>query len=99
MTLSEAQRQRIRSICSEHGVARLAVFGSRARGEAGENSDLDLLVEFAPGKTPGFFGLAALADSLSEALGGLRVDLRTPRDLSHLFRDEVIQSAVNLYAA
>lgn len=99
MTLSESQREVVRAICAERGVARLAVFGSRASGESRPDSDLDLLVEFAPGRAPGFFGLAELAGLLSEALGGLPVDLRTPRDLSRHFRDEVLQTAEVLYAA
>lgn len=99
MKVSDSQLQEVRAICAERGVARLAVFGSRARGEARADSDLDLLIEFEPGRTPGFFGLAEIARQLSEALGGLMVDLRTQRDLSRHFRDEVLETAEVLFAA
>lgn len=99
MTFTPDQIDETRRICADRGVRRLAVFGSRSRDEHRQDSDLDLLVEFFPGRAPGYFGLAALAESLSQALGGLSVDLRTPRDLSRHFRDEVTQSAEVLYAA
>jgi predicted nucleotidyltransferase len=59
---------------------------------------MDLLVEFDPGQSPGFLGLAAMEIELSALLGGRRVDLRTPRDLSRHFRDEVIRTAELQYA-
>jgi predicted nucleotidyltransferase len=99
MNLTENQRQRLTAICEHHGVERLAVFGSRARGAGRADSDLDLLIEFVSGRVPGFFGLAELAQTLSEVLRGLTVDLRTRRDLSRHFRDEVVQNADVLYAA
>lgn len=99
MNITENQRERLAAICKDHGVATLAVFGSRARGAERTDSDLDLLVEFLPNRAPGFFGLGELAQKLSEVLGGLAVDLRTPRDLSRHFRDEVVQNADVLYAA
>lgn len=99
MNVSPEQRQAVFRLCAEYGVAKLAIFGSRMRGDACADSDLDLLVEFAPGRSPGLFGLAGLAESLSLVLSGVRVDLRTPRDLSRHFRDEVTHSAEVLYAA
>ncbi len=51
------------------GVAELWVFGSVARGEASPDSDVDLLVEFAPGARPSLLGLASLRAELSELLG------------------------------
>lgn len=99
MTITREQSKALVRVCGEHGVARLAVFGSRSRGEASATSDLDLLVEFAPGRSPGLFGLARLAEALSAVFDGLPVDLRTPRDLSRHFRDEVTRTAEVLYAA
>lgn len=99
MTVSPDQQQDLSRLCREFGVARLAVFGSRLHGDAGPNSDLDLLVEFVPGQAPGLFALARLAESLSMVFGGVQVDLRTPRDLSRHFRDDVSRRAEVLYAA
>lgn len=84
-------------ICQRHGIRRLALFGSRLKGTARDDSDLDLLVEFAPGRLPGLLGLSAIELELSQALG-LRVDLRTAAELSRYFRDDVLQSAQVVYA-
>lgn len=99
MKMSESEREAVKALCAARGVARLAVFGSRARGQGRPDSDLDLLIEFAPGRAPGFFGLAELAGLLSEALGGVTVDLRTPRDLSRHFREHVLETAEAIYTA
>jgi predicted nucleotidyltransferase len=63
------------------------------------NSDIDLLVEFAPGREPGLFKLAGIEAELSALLGGRRVDLRTAADLSPHFRSEVLRTADEQYAA
>ena len=85
-------------ICQRHGIHRLALFGSRLKGTARDDSDLDLLVEFKPGRLPGLLGLSAIELELSQALG-LKVDLRTAAELSRYFRDEVVQSARVVYAS
>jgi hypothetical protein len=54
-----------------------------------ENSDIDILVEFEAGETPGLITFCGLENKLSELIGR-KVDLRTAGDLSHYFRDEVI---------
>ncbi len=56
------------------------------------DSDVDLLVEFEPGNMPGLIGIAAMEIELSELLGK-KVDLRTARDISPYFRDEVLRTA------
>ena len=91
-------RGRLAAICRRHRVKRLGVFGSAARGDATESSDVDLLVEFEPGKAPGLLGLAGIEAELSALLGGRPVDLRTAQDLSRHFRDEVARSAEVQYA-
>ena len=88
----------LQAFCEEHGIARLRLFGSALRAELRPESDIDLLVDFAPGRIPGLLGLSALELEL-EGLLGRRVDLRTPNDLSRRFRDEVTGSARTLYAA
>ena len=87
----------IDEICSRYHVRRLAVFGSSLHGEDTADSDLDLLVEFEPGHTPGldFF---TLEEELSGALGR-KVDLNTPAFLSRYFREDVIREAREIYAA
>jgi uncharacterized protein len=85
-------------VCRRHHITRLAVFGSHARGDARADSDVDVLVEFAPGMTPGF-GIVRVADALRPALGNRRVDLVTRRGLPSPMRERVLGEARELYAA
>ena len=80
-------------LCSQHHVQRLSLFGSVLTGKDRPDSDVDLLVEFQAGREPGLLALATLEGELSRLLGGRRVDLRTPRDLSRYFRDDVLSAA------
>ncbi len=83
--------------CREHGIRKLSLFGSVLRGTASKDSDIDLLVEFVPGRKPGLLALAAMEAELSDLLGR-PVDLRTAEDLSRYFRDEVVRAAEVQYA-
>jgi predicted nucleotidyltransferase len=79
--------------CERHYIRRLSLFGSQLKRTARPDSDIDLLVEFEPGRVPGLLALASMELELSELLGGRRVDLRTAEDLSRYFRDEAIRTA------
>ena len=57
-----------------------------------------MLVEFAPGRAPGLLGVASMEIELSPLIGGRKVDLRTPEDLSRYFRQEVLDMAEVQYA-
>jgi predicted nucleotidyltransferase len=92
-------QQALEHLCQRHHVTRLSLFGSVLKGTERPDSDVDLLVEFESGKAPGLLGLAAIEQELSELLGGHRVDLRTPQDLSPHFRAEVTRSAEVQFAA
>jgi predicted nucleotidyltransferase len=91
----ELDLDRIGDLCRRCHIARLRLFGSVLRMDFRPDSDLDLLVEFEPGHTPGwdFFGIQ---DELSEVLGR-RVDLNTPGFLSPYFRDDVVAKALTIY--
>lgn len=91
--------EQLAEFCRRHGIRRLALFGSVLKGTARAASDIDLLVEFEPGRTPGLLALAGMELELGELLGGRKVDLRTPRDLSRHFRAEVMARAEVQYAA
>lgn len=88
----------VAAFASRHGVRHLAVFGSALRDDFGPESDIDLLVEFDRGRTPGLLGISAMEIELG-ALLGREVDLRTYADLSRYFRDTVRDTARVLYAA
>ena len=87
----------VAQICAARGIRRLALFGSRLKGTHRPDSDIDLLVEFEPGRVPGLLALSAIEIQLGEVLGQ-KVDLRTAQDLSRHFRDEVLRSAQTIYA-
>ena len=86
-------RKALVRFCRLHHIHRLALFGSYLAGTARPDSDVDLLVEFEPGQTPGLLGMAKLEAELSALMGGRRVELRTPQDLSRHFREEVVRTA------
>lgn len=75
------------------GVRSLAVFGSVARGEAGEQSDVDLLVEFEPESRIGLFAFVDLRDYLSRLLRR-PVDLVTREALHKRMRSRILQEAI-----
>lgn len=98
MDLKDLQSDQVADICRAHGIRRLALFGSRLKGTARPDSDVDLLVEFEPDRLPGLFGISAIEIELGRTLGR-KVDLRTAQDLSRHFRDDVVRSARMVYAA
>jgi len=88
---------RIAAFCRERGIRSLRLFGSILRDDFGPDSDIDVLVEFAPDRVPGlaFF-------QIQEELAGLlgrKVDLHTPGFLSPYFRQQVLDEAEVLYDA
>ena len=81
------------AFCREHGITRLAVYGSVLRSDFGPESDVDVLAEFDPDCVPGLIGIAGMELKLSVLFSGRKVDLRTPNDLSPYFRQEVMEGA------
>jgi hypothetical protein len=86
-------------LCCRRRIRRLALFGSRLKGTARPDSDVDLLVEFEPDATPGLFTMAAIERELSDLLDGCKVDLRTAGDLSRYFREDVVRTSDPQYEA
>lgn len=90
----EIPQDKIADFCRRHHIQKLSLFGSVMRDDFGPESDVDVLVEFAPGHAPGLFRLAGMEFELAEILGGGRkVDMNTPRSLSRYFRDKVLAEA------
>ena len=81
------------ALCRRYRIRKLSLFGSTLKGANRPDSDVDLLVEFEPGATPGLLTVAQIEFDLSDLLGGRKVDLRTAGDLSRYFRDEVVRTA------
>jgi predicted nucleotidyltransferase len=90
-------QERLAKFCRQNGVRRLAIFGSALRDDFGQDSDVDVLIEFEPGRTPGlrFFWMQ---EELSR-LFNRTVDLHTPASLSRYFRGQVLAEAEDQYVA
>ena len=86
------------ALCRRTGIVRLSFFGSVLREDFGPESDINVLVEFAPDAGIGLLEFVDLQRELGELLGR-DVDLHTPASLSHFFRDDVVDSAEVAYAA
>ena len=94
MTIDEIindKRDEIRRIAARHGARNIRLFGSAARGEIGPDSDIDVLVEFEQGHSPGL-SFFSMQSELTDILGR-KVELHTPNFLSRYFRDRVLQEA------
>src|ERR1035437_6432212 len=89
----------LREFCHTEHIQRLSLFGSVLREDFNSSSDIDVLLVFESGHTPGFLGLARIERMLSGMFGGKKIDVRTPDELSRYFRDEVVSSAQVLYVA
>lgn len=90
-TRIRVDRHKIEQFCRRHHIRKLAFFGSVLRDDFGPDSDIDVLVEFEPGHTPGLVFLS-MEEELSAILGR-KVDLNTPGFLSPYFRDRVLAEA------
>jgi predicted nucleotidyltransferase len=86
----QQHRSEILALANKHGARSLRVFGSVARGEDRDDSDLDLIVEFEDGAT--LFNAFALQEAL-EALLHHRVELATQQGLHPLIRQQALQEA------
>lgn len=90
--------ERLADLCRRYHIRRLSLFGSVLRDDFGPDSDVDVLVEFEPGRTPGL-GIVDIEDELSGLFGGRRVDLLTEKSLHRLIRSRVLESAQVQYVA
>jgi hypothetical protein len=82
-----------RAALDRFGVRSIALFGSVARGDAGADSDVDILVDYQPDARPDLFEFIDLKDHL-EGLVGRRVDLVTPAALHPRLRNRILTEAV-----
>ena len=87
----ERYREQIRKIVQAHNARNPRVFGSVVHGEDVEGSDLDILVD--PNESMTYFDLMSIALDVKE-LAGIKVDAKTPKDLSEKFRNKVLAEAL-----
>ncbi|CAG0958004.1 hypothetical protein METP3_00650 [Methanosarcinales archaeon] len=88
--LLKMKRNEILHIATKYGARNVRVFGSIARGEATQDSDVDFLVDLEPGRS--LFDLGGLLMDLQDLLG-CKVDVVTERGLRSRFRDRVLKEA------
>ena len=93
-TMVKVDSTRLAQLCRQHGVKRLRIFGSTARGEERPDSDVDLIADFE--SPTGFFGLIRFEEALA-AFFGRPVDLVTEPGLSPYMRDSILSSAAVLF--
>jgi len=91
--LLKAKREEILRVCAKYGAHNVRVFGSVARGEADELSDIDFLIELEPGRS--LFDLGGLQYDLEQLLG-CRVDVVTERGLKPRIQERVLREALPL---
>ncbi len=91
-------KEKITDFCQRHHIRQLALFGSVLRSDFRPDSDVDVLVEFKPGYTPGFISLYDMEEELSTFMEGHKVDLVTAKFLNHRMRDKVLSEAEVQYA-
>jgi predicted nucleotidyltransferase len=92
-TLRAERRVEILRIAAQHGAQNVRVFGSVARGDADEDSDLDLLVAWEQGRS--LLDHARLVEDLQELLG-IKVDVGTEKSLHWYVRDKILREATPL---
>jgi uncharacterized protein len=94
----QISRELLDGFCRRRQIRKLSLFGSVLRDDFSSQSDVDVLVEFEPGATVGYFELADMESELSELLGR-KADIRTPAELSRYFRSEVLAGAETQYVS
>jgi len=92
----EISQDQMADFCRRHHIRRLALFGSVLRDDFQLDSDVDVLVEFEAGHSPGF-AFFSMEEELSKLLGR-KAELHTPNFLSRYFRDKVQAEAETQYA-
>jgi uncharacterized protein len=91
--LLQQKRRQVLDIAAGHGARNVRLFGSVARGDDTEASDLDLLIEMDPGRS--LLDIIAIKQDLEDLLG-CRVDVVTEAAISPYLRDKVLHEAVRL---
>ncbi|MGB6063372.1 MAG: nucleotidyltransferase domain-containing protein [Desulfomonilaceae bacterium] len=92
----EVPKKELEAFCRRRHISWMACFGSAVRDDFRQDSDVDFLVEFQPGRTPGL-EIVDIEEDLSALLGGRRVDIVNPKFLNHRLRERVLAEAEVLY--
>ncbi|MBT9260120.1 MAG: nucleotidyltransferase family protein [Clostridiales bacterium] len=94
----EIPKEQIAQFCQRHGIRELSLFGSVLRDDFGSCSDIDVLVDFAPGKAVSLFQLMEMEDELSQMLER-KIDLVVKSALRGRVRDSILNNREVMYVA
>ena len=94
----EIPPDQLADLCRRHRIRRLSLFGSVLRDDFGPNSDVDMLVEFEPGYSPGW-DIIHVEEDFSRLFGGRKVDFVNPKYLNRRLKKRVLGAAVLQYEA
>jgi hypothetical protein len=94
LILKEEIKDKIISILVKHGIKRILVFGSHARNEATQTSDIDLIVDFPEGTS--LLDHVGIEIELSEALN-MKIDLLSRNGISPYIKDHILKEAIVIY--
>ncbi|MGB5596390.1 MAG: nucleotidyltransferase family protein [Crocosphaera sp.] len=92
--LLEEKRQEILRLAKKHGAFNVRIFGSVARGEETEDSDIDFLIDYDLSKISPWFPVGLIEDL--ENLLNRKVDIVTTKSLHYFIRDKIINEAIDL---
>jgi predicted nucleotidyltransferase len=95
---TQVDEDKLADLCRRYQVTELSLFGSAVRGKMRPGSDVDVMVEFAPGARIGLLKFESLSEDLA-ALVGRKIDLVTKRGLKPWIRPHVLKEARVIYAA
>jgi uncharacterized protein len=96
MQVSAQQLAQISDLCRRFHIQRLSLFGSRARGDARADSDVDVMLELEPDSPPTLFDLVHFQEALSGTFGGLPVDIAFPSILRNPYRRASIEPSLRI---
>jgi len=94
LILKEEIKDKIISILVKHGIKRILVFGSHARNEATQTSDIDLIVDFPEGTS--LLDHVGIEIELSEALN-MKIDLLSRNGISPYIKDHILKEVIVIY--
>jgi predicted nucleotidyltransferase len=97
MQFSEETKEKIRELCKRHHICEISLFGSRARGDNGPDSDYDFLIEFSADARISLFDYGRAWVEFEELMG-TKIDLVDKRGLKDLLREPVLAEAKLIYA-
>jgi len=94
----QVPREALAELCRRHRIRRLSLFGSALRDDFSPDSDVDMLVEFEPGYSPGW-DILHVEQDFSRLFNGRKIDIVNPKYINRWLKDRICAAAVLQYEA